>query len=586
MSEVKGTESKWTRKGTSYPQWFIDRLVNEEDKELARTNRLSSKHDVTIRCVHCDNVLARKVYNVVSKKTGEPTRPCLCKECYKKWETDHLDTMHENVQNTYRERRTTNIPQEVLDSLSDKSREELLNGTLMRHHDAEFVCSKCQKKYTVVFRNRWNADFKPVFPNHCEECAKESWSEKRHETMLEKREEYSEEFIDLLYNYEDKERARNKTLLATNRVPFKCSVCGKPVERKVSMVYSNRHERMRTENIYCLECIPKNHSELEDEVFSELLNIYNGKIERNVRGILPLQPNSHTLYELDIYIPDKKIAIEVNGSYWHASSPNVKSPVSPEHHFKKFALCRDNGIRLITIFDVDWWNQKRQIMHLLKSLLGTVDETHIINAYSLNSIELTIEEGRSFFALHGNPRHDDDLDERETGYVGLEASDGTLLSVMSYGKPSDEDVKKRKENAVELIRFSTVASWRVIDGFKKLMNKVCTITKPDVIYTKTNNDISNGKHLEKFGFSLDACEGYEPPHYWFKVTTRDYVYGNALKERSLRKKYADLSVRLADVHDKDFEEALMLKREYVKCFRCGDERWRKINDRKKTLSKA
>lgn len=37
--------------------------------------------------------------------------------------------------------------------------------------------------------------------------------------MLEKREEYSEEFIDLLYNYEDKERARNKTLLATEHVP-------------------------------------------------------------------------------------------------------------------------------------------------------------------------------------------------------------------------------------------------------------------------------------------------------------------------------------------------------------------------------
>ena len=90
-----------------------------------------------------------------------------------------MDTMHENVQNTYRERRTTNIPQEVLDSLSDKSRDELRNGTLMRHHNAEFVCSKCQKKYTVVFRNRWNADFKPVFPNHCKECAKERLAEKR-----------------------------------------------------------------------------------------------------------------------------------------------------------------------------------------------------------------------------------------------------------------------------------------------------------------------------------------------------------------------------------------------------------------------
>lgn len=583
MSDVMGTESKWTRKGTSYPQWFIDRLVNEEDKELARTNRLSSKHDVMIRCAHCDNVLARKVYNVVSKKTGEPTRPCLCKECYNKWETDHLDTMHENVQNTYRERRTTNIPQEVLDSLSEKSREELLSGTLMRHHNAEFVCSKCQKKYTVVFRNRWDADFKPVFPNHCEECAKESGAERAKAVYVKRRNEYAQEFIDALYYDKDKERAKDRTLSTKEVLTFHCSVCGKPVEKHAHLMYDTENKRMR-QMIYCIDCSPRNKSQLEDEIYEEVKSIYNGTIKRCVRDVLPRI--SHIPYELDIYIPEKKIAIEVNGSYWHASSPNVKAPVSPEHHFKKFALCRDNGIRLITIFDVDWWNQKRQIMHLLKSLLGTVDEAHIVNAYSLNSVELTIEEGRAFFALHGNPRHDDDLNERETGYVGLEASDRTLLSVMSYGKPSDEDVKKRKENAVELIRFSTIASWRVIDGFKKLMNKVCTITKPDVIYTKTNNDISNGKPLEKLGFSLDACEGYVPPHYWFKVTTRDYVYGHALKERSLRKKYADLSARLADVHDRDFEEALMLKREYVKCFRCGDERWRKINDRKKTVNKA
>ena len=118
--------SKWTRKSLSYPQWFIDRLVNDSDKELARQNKLSSSDRVVIRCQNCDNILERLVYNIVSKKTGQPTRPCLCRQCYDKWNNGHLkDTRNKWEEDRIEKRKNQNIPDVVLNSLTEEFRDLL-----------------------------------------------------------------------------------------------------------------------------------------------------------------------------------------------------------------------------------------------------------------------------------------------------------------------------------------------------------------------------------------------------------------------------------------------------------------------------
>ena len=50
--------------------------------------------------------------------------------------------------------------------------------------------------------------------------------------------------------------------------------------------------------------------------------------------------------EMDIYIPSLKLAIEVNGSYWH--SLEVKSM---KYHINKSLLLSDHGIRCIFVWD-------------------------------------------------------------------------------------------------------------------------------------------------------------------------------------------------------------------------------------------
>ena len=60
-------------------------------------------------------------------------------------------------------------------------------------------------------------------------------------------------------------------------------------------------------------------------------------------------------YELDIYIPSLKKAIEFNGEWWHYnhSNPNCKPR---GYHAMKSNLCREKGIKLLHIRE-DLWNR-------------------------------------------------------------------------------------------------------------------------------------------------------------------------------------------------------------------------------------
>lgn len=53
--------------------------------------------------------------------------------------------------------------------------------------------------------------------------------------------------------------------------------------------------------------------------------------------------------ELDVYIPDLKIAIEYDGAYWHSDVNN----------YFKYKECRKQGIRLIHIIENTWLQKKR-----------------------------------------------------------------------------------------------------------------------------------------------------------------------------------------------------------------------------------
>lgn len=84
--------------------------------------------------------------------------------------------------------------------------------------------------------------------------------------------------------------------------------------------------------------------------------------------------------ELDIYIPDKNIAIEYNGLYWHKIgkfNKNIK------RHMIKAELCKEQNIELIQIFCDEYTNKKDIIHNLISDKLNIYK-----NLIDINNIEI------------------------------------------------------------------------------------------------------------------------------------------------------------------------------------------------------
>lgn len=73
-------------------------------------------------------------------------------------------------------------------------------------------------------------------------------------------------------------------------------------------------------------------------------------------------------YELDIYIPSLKKAIEFNGMYWHYNYSNPKCKPKGYHGMKS-KLCKKLGIKLLHIREDLWLRDKNQMKQIILKFL-------------------------------------------------------------------------------------------------------------------------------------------------------------------------------------------------------------------------
>ena len=81
--------------------------------------------------------------------------------------------------------------------------------------------------------------------------------------------------------------------------------------------------------------------------------------------------------EIDIYLPELKLGIEFNGSAYHATENAIYTDKDKYYHRDKFLLAKSKGIRLISIFDVDYERYKDEILNFIKDIV-TNNEKHYI----------------------------------------------------------------------------------------------------------------------------------------------------------------------------------------------------------------
>lgn len=109
----------------------------------------------------------------------------------------------------------------------------------------------------------------------------------------------------------------------------------------------------------CLKCaLHEKKSKGEKELCDFIKLIYPGEILENTRKFIGGK-------ELDIYLPELKLAFEYNGEYWH----QFHEEKEPGYHKNKQKACKENGIKLIEVWENDWKKNNQQIKDLISKHL-------------------------------------------------------------------------------------------------------------------------------------------------------------------------------------------------------------------------
>jgi very-short-patch-repair endonuclease len=247
-------------------------------------------------------------------------------------------------------------------------------------------------------------------------------------------------------------------------------------------------------------------------------------------------------YQLDIYIPSHKLAIEFDGLYWHSEGFLGKG-----YHLMKTTLCEEQGIRLIHIFEDEWLYKCDIVKSRLKSILGL--ETNKI--YGRHCKVMVVDGKLSAEFLDNNH-----LQGSTNGSIRLGLyHDNELVSLMIFNKPR-LGIGGGGDH-YELSRFCVKQNLSVVGGFSKLLKHFMVNYEPKEIVSYADKRWSDGKVYEVNGFTKKLVS---KPNYWYIVgKTRKHRFN--FRKSVLRKEGFDTKNKT--------ERQIMLERGINRIYDCG-----------------
>ena len=358
------------------------------------------------------------------------------------------------------------------------------------HHLQGFGCSKCSKNYhlsfdefveksNIIYHNKYDYH-KSVYKNNnvpiCIICPEhgEFWQTPRQHLKGCGCQKCSGKVIDneIFINKAKKIHGNKYNYSLVN-------YCGN--ENEVVIICPIHGEFLQTPHDHlqgcgcpkCSNTISNDENKLSDFIKNDL----NLETKQSDRIILNGK-------ELDIYIPDKKIAIEYDGLVWHSE----KYGKDKNYHLNKTLECERQGIRLIHIFEDEWLYKKDIVKSKLRHIFCGDDILDKVYARKCSIKEITKNESKIFL----NKNH---IQGFSVSTVHLGAYyNNELVAVMSFKKG------RKDEDNWELTRFATDINKHCIglggklfkyftrnyvyNEIKSFADRRWTLDKDNNIYTK------------------------------------------------------------------------------------------------------
>ena len=278
----------------------------------------------------------------------------------------------------------------------------------------------------------------------------------------------------------------------------------------------------------------------QKEVADYIRSIYSGTVLENDHEVI-------APYELDIYIPEKKIAIEFNGLMYH--SIGIQFPAQTDnrlvtYHKMKTDLCREKGIQLLHIYESEWLTHPDRWKSVISYKLG-------ISSLRIHARSCEIREEKpdtDFLAQYH-------LQGPSSANIAFNLYyKGDIVATMTFGKP-----RYNKKVTWELHRFCVKSGFSIPGAASRLL-KHFRQKYPGSIVSYANLRWSDGSLYKKLGFTQISVS--EPSYYYFKPS--DFI----LHHRSQFQKHK-LSGILSNFDPKLSETENMLNNGYRKIYDCG-----------------
>ena len=441
--------------------------------------------------------------------------------------------------------------------------------------NGEGICKQCEKPTSFVSINKGYKTFcsqKCTITYHNKN--KGSWTEKRKKTWMKKygtdnpmkngsikrkAENTLQKRIGVKHPYEKQEIIQSvirkkyshnienlrsfipkglkvKDYKSANEITLHCAKCKKDFMIQYQYI---RLRVNRKENI-CIHCNPiknGNYSYMEKELLSFIESHHSGNIIHNTKDVIsPL--------EIDIYLPDLKLAFEFNGLYWHSEYQKPKN-----YHLEKTNRCEKLGIHLIHIYEDDWkWKQeivKSRILNLLGKSKTIYGRQTCVNIVDSKEAKMFLNENH----IQGNCN--------SNIHIGL-YYDSQLVSLMSFGKA------RFHNKGYELLRFCNKVGYTVVGAASKLFKEFLKENGDVSVTSYADRSWSKGKLYETLGFKY---VGKTKPNYQYMINGIRY---NRFKFRK--------SELIKDGYDPNkSEHKIMLDRNIPRIYDCGSLKYKYLH---------
>jgi len=282
----------------------------------------------------------------------------------------------------------------------------------------------------------------------------------------------------------------------------------------------------------------------------EQKEIYDYLREILGNDIIIIMNDRNVLYpkEIDIYIPELKLAIEYDSLYWHSEMGGKKNKV---YHLNKTKHAIFNSIRLIHIFQTDWLYNKEIIKSILRNIVKKIDN----RVYGRNCIIKEVDKVTAdVFLFHNHLQGIDNSSIR----LGLYYKD-ELISIMTFGKSRYD-----KKSQYEMYRYCNKINYTIIGGASKLFEYFVKLYNPTSIVSYSDRKYFDGLlYINlKFNFIHNT-----PPNYFY--ISPDYTY---IKSRVAFQKHK--LPKLLNIFDSTLTEWQNMKNNgFDRIWDCGNGKW-------------